>query len=498
MLSFNERLTSTLTKPLYICFKPLVMKRLFCLVAFCFLVSCSNEVKDRTLITGQIKNPNQNFLILTDRENFTDTIFLNKQGEFSYELELLKEKVFHFKHSPEIQLLYIKPKDSLTLRLNTVDFDGSLAFGGNSARENNLMINFFLDFRKDKDLLLNHHKYSPKEFFNLTNSISESYLDKFKSDKEYESSISDFFKNYLTNSIHYHAFNLNESYVFLTKRSNTKLSRLDQETIANYRENVEINTTNSYWDLAYLKFLDNYTKNLAVDECLNRSIKPSLCHRVNTVEHLISRRKVTSNLIKNPFLKNHLIKRFLTLEITYADTDEKIQNTLQEINQYNLLKSDVEFLERLADFHKQFVVGNTVSHLEFINLNKEKITLEPHLNKPTIVHTWSAYSNSNINRRLPRINRLREIYPEIDIVGLNIDYNQHRLWRSKVIENNLQQNLELQVQPNPEFEDLYIYYINKLFFVCPQGKVRDRKLLIFDDQIESSILELINNNHHFM
>lgn len=474
------------------------MHRIIAFLFFCFLMSCQEKTREKTIITGQIKNHNQDFLILTDRENFSDTIFLNDQGEFSYELQLLEEKVFHFKHSPEIQLIYLKPKDSITLHLNTVDFDGSLAFGGDSAKENNLLIQLFLDFRKDQDLLFNYHKYNFEEFLLVSDSLKNDYLSRINNNEQKVNTRSNFFQDYVKNSIHYHSFNLNENFIFLIKREYESNGNYDIEAIQSYRSKVVVNKSNSYWDLAYLKFLDNYTKNLAVEDCIERGIDIPVCQRMNTVEHLISRRNVVSSLIENPYLKNHLIKRFLTLEITYADTHEKIQNTLNAIHEYDLLKSDVEFLNRLAVFHEQFVVGNTVSNVDFIDVNGNVMTLEPHLQKPTIVHTWSAFSDSNTNRRLPKITRLRENYPEIDIIGLNIDYNQHRFWRSKVIEHDFDPSLELQVQSNPEYEDLYIYYINKLFFVCPHGKVRDRKLLIFDDQIESSILELINNNHKYM
>ena len=473
------------------------MNRIIAFLTLCFLMSCQEKTSDKTVITGQIINPNQDFLVLTDRENFLDTIFLNSQGEFRYEMQLLEEKVFHFKHSPEIQLIYLKPNDSITLHLNTVDFDGSLAFGGDSAKENNLMIDLFLNFRADQDLLFRYHNYTVDDFLMASDSLKSQYLNKINSNQNHLKERSSFFQDYVENSIAYHTANLNESFFFLTNRDYALDSKNDFIDSKSFRNGVEVNK-DSYWDLAYLKFLDNFTKNLAVEDCIQRGVAVPTCQRMNTVEHLISRRNVVSDLIENPYLKNHLIKRFLTLEITYADTQEKINNTLKAIEDYNLLASDVKFLNRLADFHEQFVIGNTVSNVDFIDVNGDEQTLEPLLQKPTIVHTWSAFSDSNTNRRLPKINRLRENYPEIKIIGLNIDYNQHRFWRSKVLEHEFDTNLELQVKPNPEFEDLYIYYINKLFFVCPHGKVRDRKLLIFDDQIESSILELINNNHTYM
>ncbi len=473
------------------------MPRVLILLTLCFLLSCQKTSSDKTIITGQIINPNQNFLVLTDRENFSDTIFLDEKGEFTYELELLEEKIFHFKHSPEIQLIYLKPNDSITLHLNTIDFDGSLAFGGDSSRENNLLINLFLDFSKDHDILFKHHQYDVNNFFSTSDSIQNTYLDLVR-EKNKNRLWSDFFISYVENSIQYHIHNLNENFIFLSKREANKFEDVEQQMIDSQREQYDFNSGNSYWDLSYLKFLDTYSKNLAIDECIYREVESSICQRINTVEHLISRRNVVAEIISNPFLKKYLMKRFLTLEITYADTNEKIENALDASNQYDLLQSDVEFLQRLAGFHEKFVVGNTVSKVEFNDVLGDIKTLEPHLDKPTIVHTWSAYSDSNIKRRLPRMNRLRTNYPDIDIIGLNIDYKQHRLWRSKVIEYELNPELELQVQPNPEYEDLYIYYINKLFFICPTGKVRDRKLLIFDDQIESSILELINNNHTYM
>jgi len=82
--------------------------------------SCNNKNEcNSTYFGGKIINPKANYVVLFENETATDTFYLNKNDNFLGEIPLLKEGLFYFKHGNEHQYVYLEPKDSLLIRLNT-------------------------------------------------------------------------------------------------------------------------------------------------------------------------------------------------------------------------------------------------------------------------------------------------------------------------------------------------------------------------------------------
>ena len=130
------------------------MKYLFTLFFFTLLVSCNTIEENKTThFGGQIINPKSDKVLLYKGERLLDSAKLNQNNKFLIDLDSLKTGLYKFMHGPEIQYLYLEPKDSLLIRINTWDFDESLVFSGKGAERNNFLINLFLENEDRKSVV---------------------------------------------------------------------------------------------------------------------------------------------------------------------------------------------------------------------------------------------------------------------------------------------------------------------------------------------------------
>ena len=139
MLCFNKLLTSFTKLDMYFCGIMRVYSKfsqsitLLILVIITVLLGCNNApVCNSTYFGGKIINPKSNCIILFENEIPVDTFYLDKNNTFLGEIPTLQEGLFNFKHGNEQQYIYLEPKDSLLIRLNTWNFDETLVFSNHS------------------------------------------------------------------------------------------------------------------------------------------------------------------------------------------------------------------------------------------------------------------------------------------------------------------------------------------------------------------------------
>jgi hypothetical protein len=123
-------------------------KKIFSFLPMLLLVvlnSCDSDKKETmTYFGGKIINPKSNNVVLYSMDKVIDTFYLDKENKFLGKLKNANEGLYYFFHGDENQYIYLEPKDSLMLRLNTWDFDESLVFAGEGAERNNVLIDCFI------------------------------------------------------------------------------------------------------------------------------------------------------------------------------------------------------------------------------------------------------------------------------------------------------------------------------------------------------------------
>ena len=118
------------------------LRYLFLLV----LAACSKGDKksSHVFFAGEIVNPTNEYVVLYRGNTVLDSVKLDKNNRFSFELDSITEGLHHFNHAPEYQYIFLEKEDSLLVRLNTIDFDESMVFSGSGSEINNFLLDLFL------------------------------------------------------------------------------------------------------------------------------------------------------------------------------------------------------------------------------------------------------------------------------------------------------------------------------------------------------------------
>ena len=129
---------------------------LLSIVILSTLSSCKKVFEEDNYIAyfgGEIVNPQNNFILFLKDNEVIDTIYLDSKNRFLHKFDSLAPGLYTFKHLPEYQYVYFDKNDSLMVRLNTHNFDNSIAFCGRGDEKNNYLIDAFLKNEQDRSYL---------------------------------------------------------------------------------------------------------------------------------------------------------------------------------------------------------------------------------------------------------------------------------------------------------------------------------------------------------
>jgi hypothetical protein len=461
-----------------------------CIILIC--LGCSKErSRELTYIGGRIVNPSSNYVTLEHNDNVIDTIPLDSSNNFKYEFSQEDESIYRFTHYPESQTLYLKPGDSTVLRVNTLEFDESLTFGGSSSVENNFLVNMFLLNEQDNDLILSYYKISPEHFIEKTDSIIDlrlKNLDKLKS----ESDFTPFFQNIAESTIRYEHYDMRERYAFLMKKYVPNKFEEFPENYFDYRDKVDFNDSNLVSNFSYMRFLDNYLRNKSIEICETENRD---CFDLNDHQNLKRRLNLVHNLFENDYLKSNFFNRLIRREIVFSQTEKQLDETLSIIKKFDLPSMDEEELHQLTTIQSYYLVGKDMKDLNLRNTDFDTVQLhEISKDKYTVLHTWSALSFESKINTLKKIDELREKYPEFNFLSVNLDFQNPKLWTNALTQFNYKDQTQFQVisvVPRNTY-GFFKNYLNRVYIIDKSYTLTSNSLSLFDPKLESHILEVLN------
>ena len=460
------------------------------------IISCSKDYNTKTTISGLIQNPTHNHIYITENGDVSDTIFLKSDGSFNKTININKSKFLVFKHPPEYQTFFIQPGDSLSFRLNTLDFDESLVFNGDSSVENNFLMDMYLMNEANNELILSYYKISADVFVDKIDSIKSNRINKLEQ-LDFKNDFSNEFMEIAKKSISYEFYDIKERYVFLLKKYFPKKAALIDDSYYNYRKSVNFNDADLISHFGYLRFLDNYLKNESVDKCIsNEKKKQQTCFELNSFNNIHERLKLVDSIFEHQDLKEKFLERFFAQEFVYASTKDQLDSALKLLNKVEIDKKRKKELLEFGEFHKKFIIGHKIDQLPLKNHNKDTVKVNNYTDKPyTAIHVWSSNMPTLNKKRFELINEMRKKNNHINFIGINIDYNNYKLWQKNVSQHNLIRHHELQAinSPNSKF---YNYYLNRFTLINENGEViaadilnnkRDIKKFIVDNTNKKSL-----------
>lgn len=471
------------------------MKLIWYLLLVFISVSCveNKPASNETTVFGKIVNPLNSQLILTKNGQSIDTFDITDEGDFHFKFKQDEESIFFFRHGAEKQMMYTKPGDSIAFRLNTLSFDETLVFDGNSAAENNFLVNCFLLNEKNNEVILSYHKTSVNHFIQMMDSLKEFQESKLSHLKK-NNQLSPYFIEVAEKSINFEFYDMKERFSFLIQKYfPEKVEELQQHNFFSHRAKINFNEDKLYSHIGYLRFLDNYIKNKSIEDCYDLP-ENEICFDLNTYDNLSKRINIAKDLFDDNYLKNQFIKRFIRKEIIQSNTEEQIAGALQILDEVDIDKADKHYFKRLANFQSNFLIGKSIhQHHVYNHLFKTVAFNEIAHNKPMLLYLWSANSTSMHQKRLAKVKELRMRFPEVEFIGINIDFDNKQLWKRTLSQYNYNKNFEYQVIEEDDDKDLYENYLSKVFFVdAKSGVIQNSSDLMYSEYLESTLVAFLN------
>lgn len=493
---FNDHLTQPLPYRSYFCVK-LVMKHLkriysnsILLLLPLLVASCAADKQEgeSTWFGGEIINPNADYVLLSKNSRLVDTIFLDQNNFFSYRFDSLVPGLYSFIHK-EYQLIYIEPGDSIMLRVNTLDFDESLAYTGKGASKNNYLIEMFLHNEKEQKLMPGFYQKAPDAFSKSLDSMRakrEKILARFKSKNE----TSPAFNEVALASIDFDYFSKKELYPFAHYGSNhlENMKSLPEDFYA-FRSSINFGNENIYTYYPYYRYISSFLDNVSYTTYMNRA----KFDRTSSV-HTTAKLELIDSVITHDSLKNNLLyattRRYL-INSNDASSSSKIIDLF--LNK-NSSKQHHKEMKKLHMACNKMIPGNAIPNQMVVTTESTLKDLHSLINRPTVLFFWSSGSSSHNKRIHKKAKEMKMRYPEFDFVGISVDQN-HKKWLKTVQLRTFNEETEYRFNnPSDAERQLVLNSPNKAIIVDAKGRIVENNTNIFGSKFEVQLLSFLNTN----
>lgn len=465
---------------------------LFIISAMAFLVTgCEDNAEDSksVYIGGQINNPETDYVIISRENKNLDTLYLDENNQFGKDFGTLESGIYTFTHPPESQIMYAEPGDSLVIWLNTLAFDESLNFSGEGSEKSNFLLDMFLKNRKNNDLIITYYKIEPSEFARITDSIKERRRTKLEKLKEHHEFSEDFLK--IANaSIDYEYYDLRERYTFLINKYYSSFAEKIPDNFNDYRQDIDFNDEELQDYYGYTNLIDDYLRSKSIETCAKEHKDHKKCFNINTYKNIERRIILIDSLSEIKPLKNEFLDRLATQAITMAERESRLDSVLSLLEKIDY--SNIENARYLAEIQKNYFNGKSLNSLTAQDTNGNVIEYGDVINKPTITYAWSLYSPAHHRWQHNIIQDLKKKYPEINFMGVNIDMGEREEWLRTLETFGYEKSNEYQITQRSTPKETYKKYLNKIFFVDPDGTIIKGDVSFGSPEFEGEVLEFLN------
>lgn len=459
-------------------------KLLYIFISLNLLVSCNQKENksNRTVISGQIVNPIGEYVLLSHSEKKTDTLHLDKQGFFKYSFNQKSEGLFRIKHG-ELQYIYIVPGDSIVFRINTLEFDETLAFSGNSADKNNFLINQFLKNEDFNTTLPELFKLKPAAFekhINEQRALNNKELKNFSKKKKSSKG----FLAIAQANIDYNFYSQKELY---TSNHHTDEYFTYPSGFYDYRNTINFDDKSLSNYYAYYSFLNRYFDNITYEK-----YKATSQYERESFIHNKTKLEMIDSAISNKYLHNHMLRSTVKRYLLNADNSDEEARIITLFYSLDKNSTDQEYIREYAEKSAKINAGNLTPNLILVNLNNESVLLHDLTKQLTVLYFWSRKNIKHIKEIHARVAELKSKYPEYNFIGINTGSN-FKDWKKIVTNSGYDSKSEFQFENSQKaINELLINSSNKVIILDKNGVILEGNSHIFNQNFEGKLLGFIN------
>jgi hypothetical protein len=462
------------------------MKRLILiLLTITSLVSCDSKTDSscsQAFIGGEIINPINDYLILYDDTSPIDTLYLDNNNRFSYQIGSVSSGLHSFIHGGEYQVIILEPNDSIMLRLNTLDFDKSLVFTGRGSKKNNYLINLYNALDDEDQIIYEASKSEPEQFLSIVDSLKANKISKLNTfTTKYESS--ELFKKVALANINYGYATHKELYPFrYFKRSELHNRSSLPANFYDYRAEIDYNDDVLKDFYPYYNFLFPHFNNLALSRYFELT-KDSVFDR-NSIVYNLNKLDLMDKLVEHKGIKNNLLKYAARNFLSYNKSDADCDSMYESFQSKTSSKEHSEYITSLYNTIKKLRPGHNFPDVEVINYKNEVTNINDLFDRPTVVYFWSHAIKNHFKNSHNKVTELKAKYPNINFISININADKLTMWKRLLHQNNFSLEGEYRFRdPDAAKKILAIQYINKVMIMDKKGLILTSNANMFSGEI---------------
>lgn len=396
----------------------------FLLVLATILIGCTgNSEKESTFFGGRIVNPKTKFVVLYSMDKVIDTLLLDAKNKFLGKFSSLNEGLYYFEHGGENQYIYLEPKDSLMLRLNTWDFDESLVYAGKGAERNNILIDIFIEDESQNSYFYRLNKLAPELYQQKMDSIIKVRLITFNDYAEKHPNETQSYFNILKTALTYPIYSRIERYpINNILLNNTEEYVKTNTSFYNYRKGIQFNNDSLMYYTPYARYIRNYLYNLTY----------SLGHKPMknefTSDFTVDLLKTINSKISGENSKNAFLKRTVLDHFYRKSSCNLNKTTFETFFELSTNKTDKDLIKKLIEDNKAISKGDEIKDFNIFDFTEKQLNIQDFsLNKKSVLLFWNKeyFSEVFLSSRLPYLKRK---FPDINFAVIEIDGNsQNRI-----------------------------------------------------------------------
>lgn len=454
---------------------------LLCITTF---TSCEKVFEEDNYVAyfgGEIINPQSKEVFFLKDGKVIDTIYLDKKNRFLHKFDSLAPGLYTFQHLPEYQYIFFDKNDSIMIRLNSHDFDNSLAFCGRGDEKNNFLIDQFLKNEKELNNLYDLLEKNPKSYTKTIDSLykirTADYLK-----RRAEIGWSDGFDSVAKAGVDFNYFYKKELYpVAHQYKTDEKVYDSLPKDFYSYRAKIDFSNPNFTNFSPFVNYVTSLLNNKAF-------LKSNYKFDEFSLEDNIYKLNVADTLIKNQSIKNVVL---YNIAYHYLLKGERFFNNQQFIDRYLALSTDDEQKAEFKSIYnavQNLKVGNKLPNVGLVDRNLNPVDVNSLTNgKETIIFFWTSHADSHIESVHKKIAFFKEKYPNMNFVGININDSNDN-WLKILKENTLNQVTELK---STKFQDIrenwVITRVHRTIILNPDGTIKNAFANVFDVNFEKEL-----------
>jgi len=466
----------------------------FYVVAFLtasLLFNCDKKSDDASVVYfgGQIINPNNDYITLSNPNTEKDTIHLDKNSRFTFKIKNLTPGLYTYTHGGEMQTVLLEPNDSLMFRLNTNDFDESLVYTGRGSKKNNFLIKAFLNDELENKNFKNSHQLEPAIFEKHLNDLRAQKLENLDRFSQLYNTSPLFYK-VAKAGIDYNYYAYKEMYPFGYFGNNKLIHVKDlPENFYDYRSEVDFNDMNLTGVYAYNNFLNWYFHNTALKKYYHEGHHHAFDRQA--LNYNLEKLRLIDSVIENKTIKNYVLK-YATREFVFNSSNaEESNDMLKSFLDKSTDAADKTYLTNLVSSTIKLYPGNELPNVEVVDFNNNTHKLREIIKRPTVIYCWSSNFKMHFRNSHYMMRSLKSRYPETDYIAININDINSSSWKKTL--NMLdypKENEYLFKNPNEAVQTFAIAYSHKVILVDANAKIIESSANLFGPAIANSIEKL--------